>query len=202
MNMGNLLNSTKSLFLRNKNYLLISLVVLLLSFIMGMLFHQQLTDFILFVIKENFSPDMAELKGVDLFIDIFTNNLRVDFTVMLMGLLFSFFSLLIHVLNGVLVAVLAYQIDPVIYTVGIAPHGIIEFTASIISFAVALIITHMECLIIRGVLSNDHNIKDELNKCKPMLKDVIAFMVIVVILLFIAGVIESFVTGELLNLVV
>ena len=201
MNIRNFLNSIKSLFLRNKNYLLISLVVLLLSFIIGMLFHQQLTEFILYVIKENFTPDIADLNGVDLFIDIFTNNVRVDFTVMLFGLLFSIFSLIIHVLNGILVAVLAYHVDPVIYTVGIAPHGVIEFTASIISFAVALIITHMECLIIRGVLSNNYNIKDELNKCKPMFKDVLAFMVIVVILLFIAGVIESFITGELLNLV-
>ena len=182
----------KGYFYRNKNYILFVIALFAISLIVGYVFRDLFMDYVMEAIRnmaENISSDTASMT-----MSIFLNNLKVAIIIILMGLLFSIFSLMILFTNGVLIGFMFTIVPaPLILTYTI-PHGIFEIPQLILTVVCALLVTKLEINLIRGVLQRDKTFRGELENSSTIIKDIILSFTIIVVLLVIAALIEGYVT--------
>lgn len=116
-------------------------------------------------------------------IDLFLHNLLADYVLIAGGLLFSVFSVLITIFNGVIIGI-PFGTDLTYSLVTILPHGILEYSATVFALACAFNITKLEIKMIKN-----RSFKNTLNEHRE-LKDILIMCLIVFILLLIAAIIE------------
>lgn len=181
----------KEFFKRNRNVLLISLALFLICAIGCAIYaHIAIGDKYgmisqrLYEMKANGTlmtdNKMPRLNTLDLYL----HNLGADMVVILGGLLFSVFSVLIVIFNAATIA-MPFGTDFTYAVVTILPHGIIEYAALVFSLACAFNITKLEIKMIKN-----RSFRNTLNEHKRELKDILIMIVIVVVLLAIAAIIE------------
>ena len=189
----------KEYFKRNKNLIIISLVILVLSSIFGVLVSEYIKQTIMTVLHEmvnNFPRNQGVLEEV---IYLFLNNMRVDLMVILFGFFFSVISIAITVSNGIIIGFTSTLVSPLAFIVGIFPHGIFELSASVIALTCAFIITKFEIRIIKGLI--DKRVKEAFNDNIFMIKDIILSFIVVFVLLVLAAIIEAGITPILLRMI-
>ncbi len=180
----------KEFFKRNKKVLIFSLVIFLVCAIGSAIFayssvgenygaisnalwHKNVTG--------NQTSNMSfKLNTIDLFL----HNLLADYVLIAGGLLFSVFSVLITIFNGVIIGI-PFGTDLTYSLVTILPHGILEYSATVFALACAFNITKLEIKMIKN-----RSFKSTLIENKRALKDILIMCMIVFILLLIAAIIE------------
>ncbi len=187
-NMENL----RGYFHRNRNYILFVIALFVISLIIGYVFRDVFADYVIEAIRnmaKNITNDSSSLS-----LGIFINNLRVAFIIILLGFLFSIFSLMILFTNGVLIGFMFTIVPAPLMLIYTLPHGIFEIPQLILTVVCALLVTKLEINLIKGVLQRDKTFKGEIRNSSTIIKDIILSITIIVVLLVIAALIEGYVT--------
>lgn len=187
-NMENL----RGYFHRNRNYILFVIALFVISLIIGYVFRDVFADYVIEAIRnmaKNITNDSSSLS-----LSIFLNNLRVAFIIILLGFLFSIFSLMILFTNGVLIGFMFTIVPAPLMLIYTLPHGIFEIPQLILTVVCALLVTKLEINLIKGVLQRDKTFKGEIRNSSTIIKDIILSITIIVVLLVIAALIEGYVT--------
>ncbi len=187
-NMENL----RGYFHRNRNYILFVIALFVISLIIGYVFRDVFADYVIEAIRnmaKNITNDSSSLS-----LGIFLNNLRVAFIIILLGFLFSLFSLMILFTNGVLIGFMFTIVPAPLMLIYTLPHGIFEIPQLILTVVCALLVTKLEINLIKGVLQRDKTFKGEIRNSSTIIKDIILSITIIVVLLVIAALIEGYVT--------
>ena len=186
----------KGFLKRNKKFLIIALLIFLVAAVLAAIVayntvgvnYGVITETIVNASQNNqssaFNPDV----GLDT-ADLFLHNLGSDLLVIVGGVFFSIISLVLVVYNAVLIG-LPFGADFTFAALSILPHGVIEYSATVIALAAAFNITKLEILIIKN-----RKFREVIDENKILLKDTLLMIILVVILLFIAAIIECNLTG-------
>ncbi|MCR3883132.1 stage II sporulation protein M [Methanotrichaceae archaeon M04Ac] len=176
-------------------YILLSVFLFLAAAILG------------FVISI-FQPDLAsayvgdvaeklrwilELSPAKMMVAIFANNLLASSMALLLGVGFGIVPFIVVVVNGLVVGLVVHQAvlagGAAFVIVAILPHGIIELPTVLVCIAVGFRLGH---LMILTLLGRDGDLEGELRAALRLLRWV-------VLLLFIAAAIETFITPVLVQ---
>ena len=184
---------------RNKVYILISFFILIASAVLGVVFSDIIKEFVIKIL-ENILLSMPENHTVyNEATFLFQNNIRANIIIMLGGLLFSIFSILAIILNGLIIGFTYTLVTPIQFIVGILPHGIFELPATALSLVGAFLITKLEINLLDALFKK--RLKEELIASNYIIKDIVLTFIIIVILLIFAAIIEAGVTPVLLSMV-
>lgn len=129
---------------------------------------------------------------------IFWNNVFGSLLALIFGLVAGLFPLFFIMSNGMvigivlemMVAKMGAVMGPLVFVAGIVPHGILELPAVFLSAAIGLKLGH------RAILSL---IKRQDAVTGELMKGLLIFLFWIVPILFIAAVIETFITSVLIN---
>lgn len=184
----------------SRKYVLAAVAVFTVSFIAGILIsakYPEASEKVLEMMKVAYGGITA-LDPFGMMIAIFKNNLQSTFIALLLGLGFGIFPFAVAMLNGLVLGIL---VESFIKTKGaffvlaaILPHGILELPIVLISIGIGFRLGHAVYLsFIR--LKTGHELLHELEQLWYELKQGIIFYIkIVVPLLLLAAVIESYIT--------
>lgn len=189
----------KEFFSRNKIFIIISVLLLIISALSGIIFSEYIKELLLELMKTmvmNVPENPTVIQEASY---LFQNNITANFIILLGGVFFSILSISAMIVNGMLIGFLYTLVTPVQYFVGLAPHGIFELPALILSLACAFNITSLEIKLINALFKKEF--KEELSNSKQVIKDIIFSIIIITILLIIAAIIEAGVTPALLHMV-
>ncbi|MCL7412474.1 MAG: stage II sporulation protein M [ANME-2 cluster archaeon] len=124
---------------------------------------------------------------------IFANNTLNSFIAMVLGVVFGLWPMLFISINGFFIGLVVFdsarEISILIILAALIPHGIIELPMIFISAAMGLRLGYLTVLKISG--------KVEISIQKELFQAVRFFFKLVVPLLFIAAIIETFVTSAI-----
>lgn len=189
----------KEYFSRNKNLILISFIILIASAFLGVVFSDVIQQYVTQILKEIIlsMPENPTVYNEATF--LFQNNIRANIIIMIGGLLFSIFSILAIIMNGMIIGFTYTLVTPIQFIVGILPHGIFELPATILSLVGAFIITKLEINLLNALFKK--RLKEEINKSDKLVKDIVLTFIIILVLLIIAAIIEAGVTPVLLSMV-
>jgi len=185
----------KGYFNRNKNSIILVLVIFAISLIVGYAFNDIFKGYILEAMK-HIAEDVSTNPNI-LTSNIFFNNLNVAIIIILFGILFSVVSVIILFLNGVVIGFVFNLASIPVTLIYILPHGIFELPAIMLSVVCAFLVTQLEINLIKGTLQNTKTFKGELKNSSTIIKDIILSITIIIILLVIAALIEGFATATL-----
>lgn len=137
-------------------------------------------------------------KGVDLLLFFWINNTRASLIALLLGIIpFLFLPVFSLIFNGISIGiVLGYSsvkgLSAIqMFLLGILPHGIFEITAFILSVSLGIFLCW-------SIIKD----KGEKGKLKNIVINIFKIFVMIVIpLILIAGVVETYITPVLMNLV-
>ncbi len=137
------------------------------------------------------------MSSFDLFLKIFSNNSLAIFIAIVGGFLFGILPVYVLVANGLVIGIFLnlflIELSPLVFLVGIMPHGVIEIPVLLLASAV-------------GLLAGQRSLKWLIWGRKfdfiKALKDALLVFAILLIPLLVASFIESFITPWLLSLVV
>lgn len=147
----------------------------------------------------------CELKNADLeitfegFLALFIHNVSQDLSCLIGGLFLAIPSLFISFINATNFISLFVKLPFPMLLFGILPHGIFEIPSSIFALAGALMLFNFELNILKGIFSSKTTVKEKFNESECLIKDAIITAVIVIVLLFIAALIENYITPVLLT---
>lgn len=137
------------------------------------------------------------LSGFSLFYFIFENNVTTLFYALLASVVFGLSSVTMIIVNGIIAGVFMILVVKktsfLVFIMGIVPHGIFEIPAAVISSSMGMKIGWTVILKLRR---KKVSIGNEIYSALKY------FFLIVVPLLFIAAIIEAFVTLTLISLVI
>ena len=184
---------------RNKSLILASLLLFILSVIVGIIASESIKPIMIELLKQVFEKAPENPTFIQQALFLFSNNMRANIIILLGGILFSIISVLIIILNGIIVGFTSTLLPPTIFIVGIFPHGIFEIPATVLSLVGALLITKLEINIISLLLAGD--LRNRIGELSVTVKDIILTVMITIVLLIIAAIIEAGVTPTLLNIV-
>lgn len=139
--------------------------------------------------------DQSELM---MMLGIFSNNAAGSLMALLFGLIAGIFPVFFVAANGMvigivlelMVAKLGVATGAAVFAAGILPHGILELPAVLVSTAIGLKLGY-EAL--RSVIRREDSVTGEIGK------GLLIFFFWILPILFIAAIIETFVTGALLG---
>ncbi|MDI9615791.1 MAG: stage II sporulation protein M [Methanothrix sp.] len=138
---------------------------------------------------------ITDLPPLMIMILIFTKNLLACAMAVLLGVGAGVVPMLVAISNGVLVGMVSYQViqrEGVLYLIaGILPHGILELPAVLVSIAIGLRLGH---IFIMTMIDGDGDLGEEARTAISFL------MYRVAPLLFVAAVIETFITPLAISL--
>ena len=186
----------KGFLKRNKKFLIIALIIFLVATVLAIIVAYNaigvnygiITKTIINESQNNpttsFNPDV----GLDT-VDLFLHNLGSDLLIIVGGVFFSIISLAVVVFNAVLIGS-PFGSDFTFAALSILPHGIIEYSASIIALAAAFNITKLEILMIKN-----RKFREVIDENKILLKDTLLMTILMIVLLIIAAIIECNLTS-------
>ncbi len=177
---------------RNKKVILIAVAIMLVSAIAGAGISFINADGNYNVISNALSSHPAKNSTNDSIgmgaVDLFIHNLTADLVVVLGGIFFSIISVILVIFNGISIGS-PFGIDLPYAMTTILPHAVIEYFAGALALAIAFKITSLEIKIIRN-----RNLKNTIEEHKIDLKDMLAILIAMIILLGIAAIIEAHIT--------
>lgn len=144
-------------------------------------------------LKDMVAPAL-KLPPLKLFEFIFLKNLVTAIIAVLSGLIFGFVPILVIIINGLILGIVSLvflrEFGAIVLLAGLAPHGIFEIPALIFSAASGIWLWQS---IFRRIIYKEKTLTNEF-------KSIVNFLIIVIIpMLFIAALIESFITPHILN---
>ena len=141
---------------------------------------------------------IADESPLVIMLFIFANNTLNSFIAMLLGLVFGLWPILFILVNGFFIGVVVFdvarEIGILIVLAALIPHGIIELPMIFISAAMGLRLGYLVFLKISKKM--DVSIKQELFQAIRF------FIKVIVPLLFIAALIETFITSAIVYLLI
>jgi len=173
----------KDYFKRNKIFLIVSLIVLVLSIYSGFTDSQSYIAFS----NHSFGQSFISNNSIDTLSNILTSfamMLYNNLYIIVMGLSFSVLAMLSFVANTVSIGYLLNQLNTSLSV----PSVIFMLIASVFAMCGAFLVTKMEVRFI-GYLINSK--KNSLTKLKVPLKDLILSMVIMIICILIASILNA-----------
>lgn len=188
----------KDYFKRNKVFLLLATIILILSLLSGFYSSSTYTGVANSMMGQVSTMTPLNATVTDNVMVLFANNFLSNLYIVGMGLLFSIPSILMTVLNGVLVGYVFSTQEFFRAFMSIAPHGIFELLALIFSLTGAFLVTKMEIRFIAGILSRK-SMSDVLLRLKTPVKDIILSVALVLLLLVVAAVVEGVVTSFIVS---
>lgn len=143
---------------------------------------------------KEFYGGAQELTAAELTVFIFLNNAGKSFLVMVLGVFFGIPPLLFISLNGIAIGLVAFEVVKeggiLFLLAAVLPHGVVELPAVIFSSAIGLKFGFMTVRKLRG--------QEELGL---VVKEGFAFFALRILpLLFLAAVVEVFVTPAVLHM--
>ena len=179
-------------------YLLVIITLFLLATAAGYVsayFNPDIIDELMGQFEETYGW-LAEESPIMIMLFIFANNTLNSFIAMLLGTLFGIWPVIFILVNGYFIGVVVFssvqEYGILVVLSALLPHGIIELPMIFISASIGLRL---------GVLAFQKifNIKEKEIKFKYELFSAIKFFVTVIVpLLFIAAIIETFITSSIL----
>lgn len=180
------------LYKRNRDHLIISILIFLGSFSIGYLLAGFL-DILLAPLMREFKKSVIE-EGITI-ISIFSHNLQAILLLYLGGLSLSIFTGLFLALNGLFMGYFATKVPLVDFILLVAPHGMFEIPGIIIAgvagFRLSSFIIHFIGDLIRGPGSFTQKLKKSSYNNIREFKDSLLLFIIAVILILIAAIIEA-----------
>lgn len=145
--------------------------------------------------------DLQSQMNFNEFLNLFIHNFSIDFSVIICGIFLSIPSLFITFVNSVLVGSIFSTVEILVVLFGVLPHGIFEIPSSVISLAGAFMLTKIELNLFTAAMSKEKSVSDVSDECKYLFKDVIFSIILVFTFLFLAALIETFITPMLLMVI-
>lgn len=146
-------------------------------------------------IKKELGP-LGDATSFELFLIIFEQNVFALLLAIISGIFFGIIPCLSVFTNGLVLGIIAFEVlrefSWEILLAGILPHGIIEIPVLIVSAAIGM---KLGISVLERVFKRKGSIKKELKKAFKF------FFYILLPLLFLAALIESFITPLLLSLI-
>ena len=137
---------------------------------------------------------LAHESHIKIMLFIFFNNTMTSFLAMVMGIFFGIWPVLFILFNGVLIGAICFEtidrLGVIVVLFALIPHGIIEIPMILLSASIGL---RLGILLAQKILK-----KIEINIRQEVMRAVIFFVSIIVPLLFIAALIETYVTSFIL----
>lgn len=141
---------------------------------------------------------VSELNVASLSRFIFLNNIFVALMASLGGLVFAFLPVAIVVINGFIIGVVYYLTinikSSVFFFAGVIPHGVIELPVIIFSVAIGI---WLGSALFNFLFLGDESIQSLRHKIKRVFYTYVTF---ILPLLFLAALVEAFVTPKILDL--
>ena len=181
-----------------KKYILFSSYIFIISVLSGYIFAQNYPSETQMLIEEMRSMFLfeEEVTSLQIFFFIFENNVSKLFIILPLGIFAGLIPLLSVFTNGLILGVFAQVISEEIswtfFFTGIMPHGIIELPVLIVSSAIGMRIGKVA---VWRLFSKKESLLKELSKALKF------FVLVLIPLLFVAALIEAFVTTLLLEMV-
>lgn len=178
-------------------YILFSSFVFLFAVLSGYAFACNFPEETREIIEEmkKFFSISGEETSAEMFLFIFENNVIKLFTVIFLGIFAGLIPLLSLWGNGMILGIFAQivsqELSWTFFVLGILPHGIIEIPVLILSAAIGIRIGK---LAIWRIFGRHKNFRKEFTKAIKF------YIVVLVPLLFIAALIEAFITPVLLEM--
>ncbi|MCD4845176.1 MAG: stage II sporulation protein M [Methanosarcinales archaeon] len=154
---------------------------------------------------------LANESHIKIMLFIFFNNTMTSFLAMVMGIFFGIWPVLFILFNGVLIGAICFetidQLGVIVVLFALIPHGIIEIPMILLSASIGL---RLGILLAQKILVKDStNLlifgsfkasvkKIEINIKQEVISAIIFFVSIIVPLLFVAALIETYVTSFIL----
>ncbi|SDJ50617.1 stage II sporulation protein M [Paenibacillus naphthalenovorans] len=181
-----------------KHYFIASVLVFLAGMLMGALYSEQFQAFINTQLEalKRITDTLAEKPNQQwsLFWLIFWNNASKSLLVIVMGVLFGIFPLFFLIVNGLVlgyVAVAAGQKESWLFVIkAIVPHGILELPAIIIACALGLRLGMLLLKMFLSIFSPSRSLQAR-EQLRAFVKALVPISVMLVIVLFVAALIES-----------
>lgn len=189
----NIKKQVKDAFADNRYLLLISAIIFIVSLGLGFLLEPNLYSIFNPVVNQ-MQDDLASGAISVTFQSIFTNNILIVFRMFIFGLLLCFSVVLLSYNGFFLGYFLASHGDLIRNIVFIVPHGIFELPSIVIATTSGLILFKFMFKFINDVYKNKVKVYNSLEKNYFILKQSLIVLAIGCILMFIAGIIESYFT--------
>jgi stage II sporulation protein M len=180
-------------FYSSRKYILAAVAVFSVSFTVGILIsalYPGASEKLLELLKETYGGITA-LDPFERMLEIFKNNVRNSFMALLLGLGFGIIPFAFAAINGAVLGILVeffYRKQGAFFVVAaIMPHGIIELPMVLISVGIGFRLGHAAYLSTR----RQKTMHELLNEIK---QGVIFYFRIVVPLLLLAAIVESYIT--------
>ena len=180
----------RGLYERNKGVIIISTLIFIISVVMGYILSGPLDPVMTQAIsglKGKFSK-----TGIST-ISIFQNNIQSAIIIYVGGLI-GIITAFLLLTNGLLIGYLAAKIPFKVFLILVAPHGIFEIPALILTGAAGFRLTSMVINIITSLLN-----RTPISENFWEFKDSLAILAIAVVLFLIAAIIEANVTFALVD---
>jgi len=175
--------------------LLAAIAIFLAFYILGYLFgtlSPGVTGSVMSGFKDEVSP-MKDLSPIGLMLGIFENNALKTFLVMVLGLGFGIVPAIFTLANGLILGIVtgstASKCGLLYVAVGTLPHGIVELPMVLISAAIGM---KLGTDLLLALLRRKVNMIEELKE------GLLIYFCWIFPLLFLAAILETFVTGPLL----
>jgi Uncharacterized membrane protein len=179
-----------------RGYILISVILFFASAASGFTAAEQNPE-----IAEEWLKELEMLKWITdlpplmILILIFAKNLLACAMAVLLGMGAGVVPVLVAISNGILVGMVAYQVvhkEGILYLLaGILPHGIVELPTVLVSIAIGMRLGH---LFLMTIIDGDGDLGEEARAA-------VSFLIYrVAPLLFVAAVIETFITPLAISL--
>lgn len=191
-----ILNEMKIYFRFLKIYIYIAILIMLLFFYYGYIFFQEFPEEskkLIDSIGDSFLPQ-KDLSSLELFLFIFENNVRILSLSLFFSFIASLSSLFIAVTNSIILGIFAGYVSEEIswkyFIAGTFPHGILELSAFVLTVAVGLKIGRTAILSLIGKSAGF---------IKEFSLGIMFFTIVIVPMLFVAALIETFITPIVLS---
>ncbi len=189
-----------------KRFILVSSLVFLFSVLYGFfvaLYLPSEANLIIKEIQKMFASIIEASPFSQLFI-IFLNNTVTAFLAVFLGLMIGIFPFLVIFSNGTILGILAYyskiNLSLFAFFALVLPHGIIEIPIIIISCAMGFKLGSVFAREVRNYFKKNKNESIPWLDLKKETANAFSFFTIIVIpLLFLAAVVEVFITGSLVS---
>ncbi|TAN38812.1 MAG: stage II sporulation protein M [Candidatus Methanoperedens sp.] len=177
----------------SRKYFLASAGIFIFSFVIGLLIsakNPEASENLLGLLKETFGS-ITSLEPFGRMLEIFKNNVRNSFMALLFGLGFGIVPFVFVAINGIVLGILVEfflkKQGTFFVIAAILPHGIIELPMVIMSVGIGFRLGHVAYLSTRHQKTT-HELLNELKQ------GVIFYFKIVVPLLLLAALVESYIT--------
>jgi stage II sporulation protein M len=176
-------------------YLLAVVAIFLAFYLLGYVFSTfspDVTGNVISGFKDEVAP-MKDLSPIALMLGIFENNAIKTFLMMVLGLVFGIVPAIFTLVNGLMLGIVsgatASKYGLLYVAVGTIPHGIVELPMVLISAAIGMKLgTDLLLAILRRKVNMINDLKEGL----------LIYFCWIFPLLFLAAILETFVTGPLL----